>query len=84
MKIFCTDCDLTIHNTRDLPYNTYVVEYVDEDRIKYDIVQVNKQVEIFNHYWDNYREGLKKWWQSEGRINPKLWDSGSDKKKKRG
>lgn len=82
MKFFYQDCDLSVANTRDLPYDTYVVEYEDEGQIKYDIVQPRKQVEIFDYYWDRYREGLKGWRQSEGRVNPKLWSDNKPKKKK--
>ena len=39
----------------------------------YDLVITPKKVDIFDHYWDNYREGFKWFKQSEGRSNPKLW-----------
>lgn len=83
MKFFCRDCDLEKHNTRELPYDAYVVEYIDEEGIKFDIVQPRKQIEIFDYYWDNYREGLQGWWQSEGRVNPKLWQDSNSKTSKK-
>jgi hypothetical protein len=39
----------------------------------YDIVNTQKKVEIFDYYWDRYKEGLKSFKQTEGRVNPKLW-----------
>lgn len=83
MKFFCTDCDLEKDNHRDLPYDTYVVQYIDEGVTKFDIVQPRKQIDIFDYYWDNYREGLQQWWQSEGRVNPKLWQTGNKTSKKK-
>jgi hypothetical protein len=32
-----------------------------------------KQVEIFDYYWDKYREDLLTFNQTQGRISPKLW-----------
>lgn len=82
IKILYQDCDPDLAKDRSLPYNTYLVTYTD-DTTKYDIVICNKQVDIFDHYWDRYREGLKGWKQSEGRINPKLWGNQTKEKKKR-
>ena len=28
---------------------------------------------MFDHYYDKYKKGLKKWTQTEGQMNPKLW-----------
>jgi hypothetical protein len=84
VKILHQDCDLTVANTRDLPYNTYIVTYIDDGRVCYDIVQPNKQIEIFDHYWDKYKEDFKPpWYQSEGRVNPKLWKDLSKPQKKK-
>lgn len=85
MKILHQDCAIEVANDRSLPYNTYLVTYRDEGVEKYDLVQCNKKVEIFDYYWDKYRQDLISFKQSEGRINPKLWNiqpKSSDKKKK--
>ena len=82
IRILHKDCDLSVSNNRDLPYDSYIVTYVEEDRVCYDIVQPRKQIEIFDYYWDKYRENFKPpWTQSEGRVNPKLWDSNPKEKK---
>lgn len=83
MNILHKDCDLSVHNTRDLPYDSYVVTYLDDGKLCYDIVQPRKQVEIFDYYWDRYREDFKPpWYQSEGRVNPKLWGNVEKKSSK--
>ena len=33
-----------------------------------------KQVDIFDHYWDNYRSDLKSITQCQGRVSPRLYD----------
>ncbi len=84
IKIIHQDCDNSLANDRNLPYDAYLVNYEDSGILKYDIVRCSKKVEIFDHYWDIYREGLKSFKQTEGRVNPKLWgyESKEIKKKK--
>jgi hypothetical protein len=73
MKILHQNCDPELANDRSLPYTAYLVTYEIDGAISYDLVIPDKQIEIFDVYWDKYREGLKGWKQSEGRVNPKLW-----------
>jgi len=74
VKILHKDCDLSVDNNRSLPYDSYVVTYIQDGRTCYDIVQPRKQIDIFDFYWDNYREDFRPpWKQSEGRVNPKQW-----------
>jgi hypothetical protein len=85
MKVLHQDCNPEVANDRSLPYNTYLVSYIDDEVEKYDLVLANKKIEIFDYYWDKYREGLLSFKQSEGRMNPKLWNiepKVSTKKKK--
>lgn len=69
-------------NDRSLPYTAYLVEYEIDEATTYDIVICNKKTDIFDHYWDKYREGLKGFKQTEGRVNPKLWGSQPKETKK--
>ena len=73
LKILHQGCDPELANDRSLPYTAYLVDYEDDGVKKYDIVICNKRIDIFDYYWDKYREGLKNFKQSEGRVNPKLW-----------
>ena len=83
LKILQQDCDPTAAEDKSLPYTSYLVEYYDNGKRRFDLVVCNKQVDIFDHYWDKYRDvrGLK--W-TEGTINPKMWGyKPSDSKKKK-
>mgnify|MGYP000402696140 CR=1 FL=1 len=84
MKILHADCDASLAQDRGLPYTTYIVEYLQDGLTKFDIVIASKQVDIFDHYWDNYRSDFKNMTQTEGRISPKLWGNKppTEKKKK--
>ncbi len=70
-------------NDRSLPYTAYIVTYEEDGEISYDIVTCNKKVEIFDYYWDKYREDLKGFKQTEGKVNPKLWGIQPKEEKKR-
>ena len=84
MKIIHENCDKELAEDRTLPYTAYLVEYRLDGLTRFDIVTAPKRVDIFDHYWDKYREGFVNMTQTEGRVNPKLWGySSSDKKKKK-
>jgi len=68
------DCDPSLAQDRSLPHTAYLVEYIEGDINKFDIVMANKRVDIFDHYWDKYREDFVTMNQTEGRSNPKIWD----------
>lgn len=73
LNIIHNDCDPSIAKSKELPLNSYLVTYISEDKIKYDIVQSNSEVKIFEAYYDKYREVRGIVWTS-GIINPKLWN----------
>jgi len=79
LKILHQDCDPSVANIRSLPYTCYLVWYENENKICYDLVIPDKKVDIFDYYWDRYREKFKGFKQSEGRVNPRMWNT-SDKK----
>jgi len=73
IRIIHKDCDPCVADDKSLPYTAYLVEYYEDGRRKHDLVTCNKKLDIFDYYWDKYREGLIKFTQAEGRVNPKLW-----------
>ena len=82
VKVVHQNCDPSLAEDKSLPYTAYLVEYED-DGVRYDIVICNKKVDIFDYYWDMYREGLISFRQTEGRVNPKLWGAQQPAKKKK-
>lgn len=83
MKVIQSDCDASIADDRTLPNNSFLIEYIEGDITKFDLVMSSKKVEIFDHYWDKYKTDLINITQSEGRINPKLWGIEVKEKKKK-
>ena len=83
IRMIHKDCDPSLAEDKSLPYTSYLVEYLQDGITKFDIVTGNKRVDIFDHYWDHYRHDFQNMTQTEGRINPKLWqDPNAPKKKK--
>ena len=69
------DCDPNLAKDTKLPYSAYLVEYMREGRIAYDIVNSNSAVELFDEYYDKYKKDFKNMKQTEGRVNPTLWNN---------
>lgn len=83
MNIIHKDCDPILSEDKTLPRNSYIVSYKNEEYIKYDIVQSNSKVEIFDKYWDEYRNVLSIEW-TKGVVNPKSYGfEVKEQKKKR-
>ena len=83
MRVLQRNCDPSIADDRTLPCTSYLVTYLLDGKETYDLVICNKKVEIFDYYWDLYREDLLSFKQSEGRVNPKLWQDPTKKEKKK-
>jgi hypothetical protein len=82
-KIIHENCDASMAEDKTLPSNSYLVNYYNEDNLRYDIVICNKRSDIFDMYWDKYREGLQSIKWTDGRVNPKLWGIAPKEAKKK-
>tara|TARA_B100000073_G_scaffold238946_1_gene200087 strand:+ start:168 stop:422 length:255 start_codon:yes stop_codon:yes gene_type:complete len=80
IRMIHRDCDPSLAENKNLPYTSFLIEYLQDGMTKFDIASGNKQVDIFDHYWDHYRHDLINMTQTEGRINPKMWNPPSEKK----
>lgn len=83
MNILHQKCDPELAKDRSLPYTAYLVEYEIDGETFYDLVIPHNKIEIFDYYWDKYREGLKSFKQAEGRVNPKLWGTQPKEQKRK-
>ena len=81
INIIHTNCDPSAAQDNSLPRDSYLVTYGDDAEESYDVVQ-GLQSDIFDHYWDKYRDvrGMK--W-TDGKANPKMWGYKAPDSKKR-
>ena len=52
VKVINEKCEKSAADDKTLPKSAYLVTYVKEEKITYDIVMADSKVEIFDHYWD--------------------------------
>jgi len=80
VNIIHANCNPDLAQDRTLPHTAYLIEFDDGAGVVYDIAVASKRVDIFDYYWDKYRNVISMK-QTEGRANPKLWQDPRKKKK---
>ena len=83
MKVLKQNCDPKDALDKSLPYTAFLVEYKKDNKPVYDLAIAGKATDLFDYYYDLYKKDFVKFTQSEGRINPKLWNDPTQKKPKR-
>ena len=59
-------------NSVEFPTDAYIVKYVFDDQVKYDLTRGTK-TNIFDMYYDKFKQGLKDIQYGQGNISPKMW-----------
>ena len=68
---------------KQLPVDSYLVTYMIDCNIFYDIIRASKTVNIFDMYYDKFGNCLKSMEWTDGRISPRLWGYKPPQAKKR-
>jgi len=68
------NCNPQEDNNSKLPYTAYLVSYKVDEEIRYDLAMGDKQVDVFDAYYDKYKKDLISMEQSEGRVAPNRWN----------
>ena len=82
-EILHENCDVKDSKNPQLPLDAYLVSYVLDGKLCYDITRCSKKTNLFDMYWDKFREDLKEFKWTDGRVNPKVWGYEAPKTKKR-
>lgn len=82
VNILFERCDPEKSNVKSLPYTAYLVSYKHEEQVCYDITVSSKEADIFDHYWDTYKNVISMI-QSNGQVNPKVWKDPNKKPTKK-
>lgn len=80
LKIIHENCTLEQAKDKSLPYTAYLVTYESGSGIQHDIAISNKQVDIFDYYWDKYHSVISMK-QTEGQVSPMMWKDPTNIKK---
>ena len=83
MKVIHKDCAKECSRDKSLPRDSYLVTYIDKDKLKYDIVQASSVVEIFDVYYDDLgKGGIQKIQWTDGTIHSTMYGGKPKKKSK--
>ena len=82
MKIIHQDCEKSLSQNKSLPVDSYLITYSSEDLLKYDIVQSPSKIELFNYYYDLYKNVISIDW-TDGKISSKMYGYTKPEKKKK-
>ena len=73
MNILFEKCEKKKAEDKSLPYTAYLVTYKVDGVETYDIATCGKTTDLFDHYYDTYKENFIRFDQAQGRISPKLY-----------
>ena len=59
-------------NSVEFPTDAYIITYVIDDQVKYDLTRGTK-TNLFDMYYDKFKQGLKEIKFGQGNVSPKLW-----------
>ena len=82
VKILKQDCKKDEAQDKTLPYTCYLIIYKVDGVEKYDLAMASKQVDLFDYYYDLYKENFVSMMHAEGRVEPNMWKDPAEKTKK--
>ena len=85
-EILVEDGSLEDVNIKQAPTDAYIIKYVHDDQVRYDLTRGTK-IKLFDMYWDKFKGGIKSIAYGNGSIKPNLWgyqSPKSSKKKRKG
>mgnify|MGYP003118901717 FL=1 len=78
VQVIHEKCELGKAEDKKLPSDSFLVSYKIEDELKHDITRAGSQMELFDHYYDTYKNVQQISW-TKGIVNPKTYDNVSNK-----
>ena len=73
IKVLFEKCELDKANDKKLPSDSFVVSYNHEETLKYDIVRGSTFVDVFDAYYDKYKNVKSIEW-TKGIVHPRTYD----------
>ena len=70
IRLIFEKCPRDKANDKKLPSDSFVVSYNDKEELKYDIVRASAQVDVFDAYYDKYKNVKGIEW-TKGSHSPK-------------
>ena len=74
VQILHEKCEIGKAEDKKLPSDSFLVSYKVEDELKYDVTRAGSQLEIFDHYYDTYKNVQGISW-TKGIVSPRTFES---------
>ena len=73
IKLVFEKCQRDKANDKKLPSDSFIVSYEHDKELKYDIIRATAQVDVFDAYYDKYKNVKGIEW-TKGIVHPKTYD----------
>ena len=73
IRLIFEKCPRDKANDKKLPSDSFIVSYEHDKELKYDIVRASAQVDVFDVFYDKYKNVKGIEW-TKGIIHPKTYD----------
>ena len=73
IKLVFEKCQRDKANDKKLPSDSFIVSYEHDKELKYDIVRASAFVDVFDSYYDKYKNVKGIEW-TKGIVHPKTYD----------
>ena len=73
IQVLHEKCERNKADDKKLPSDSFLVTYKVEEEVKYDVARGGGLVEIFDHYYDTYKNVQSITWTS-GIVSPRTFD----------
>lgn len=74
VQVLHEKCERNKADDKKLPSDSFLVTYKDKEEIKYDVSRAGSQSEIFDHYYDTYKNVQGISW-TKGIVSPRTFES---------
>ena len=73
VQVLYEKCKSEIAEDKKLPSDSFLVSYKVEDELKYDVTRSATQLELFDHYYDKYKNVQGICW-TKGIVSPRTYE----------
>lgn len=80
VRVLHEKCEMDKADDKKLPTDSFLVSYKDKDELKYDVTRAGSQLELFDHYYDTYKNVQKIAW-TKGIVSPRTFDGSTQQAK---
>ena len=73
IRVLHEKCEIDKADDKKLPTDSYLVSYKEKEELKYDVTRAGSQLELFDHYYDTYKNVQGISW-TKGIVSPRTFD----------